>query len=273
MPRPEVQELSLSIGRQGASACLGDASQSAAVGAVSSNIKVPPFYRQNCAVWFAQLEAQFTIARVSSSNLRYCHCLAALPEDVVLLLDLTGEPSYEDLKKQIRQAFEKSKALRLEEALNSLNISGLRPSIALAKLRRSFNDAGLVPDEELLRHRLLRTLPHSMQITLAAHQNLDLSIFAAIADTVWDITSSTPVCPVATEKSMRPGSGGKTSSDLTPFRQGQRSRICRSHIFYASEARTCKPWCKWPGAKPSLEPSSRPASRSSSPASHSSGNR
>lgn len=48
---------------------------------------------------------------------------------------------------------------------------------------------------------------------------------------------------------------------LRPFSEGQRPKVCRSHLYFGDRARTCKPWCIFP-ANPGLKmmPSSRPAS-------------
>lgn len=58
-----------------------------------------------------------------------------------------------------------------------------------------------------------------------------------------------------------PGGFPQISDTHRPYSEGQRPKVCRSHLYYAANARTCKPWCKWPGAKPQqIDPSSRPAS-------------
>lgn len=51
---------------------------------------------------------------------------------------------------------------------------------------------------------------------------------------------------------------------LRPFNQTQRPKICRAHLYFAEFARTCKPWCKFPGKRNNckIQPSSRPSSPS-----------
>jgi hypothetical protein len=61
-----------------------------------------------------------------------------------------------------------------------------------------------------------------------------------------------------------------TDDRSKPFTDGQLPKICRYHLYFADRARVCKPWCRWPGAKPHTEElSSRSqtpyASRSPSP--------
>lgn len=51
---------------------------------------------------------------------------------------------------------------------------------------------------------------------------------------------------------------------LTPFHEGQRPKVCRAHLFFGAQARTCKPWCQWPSRSANLRV--QPSSRSASPA-------
>lgn len=230
-------------------------------------IKSPPFYRQNTKTWFAQLEAQFMLARITSNATKYYHALAALPEDAATLIDIGDDHNYESLKEQVLQAFEKSKNLKLEEALNSLDLGGLKPSLALIQLKRRFVDAGITPNEDILKHRLLATLPYHIQTTLAAHRHLSLNDFVGIADTVMEVSGNgNHVMQIYDKKSARNTSSSQHKDGnnsgfhlgLRPFHSKQLPQICRSHIFYGEKAKSCKPWCRWPGVKPKhMDPSSR----------------
>jgi hypothetical protein len=63
------------------------------------------------------------------------------------------------------------------------------------------------------------------------------------------------------------------NSGTMPYSDGQRQKICRSHLYFAERARSCKIWCHWPGPKPQiLDPTSRPSSRASSPVHEDQGN-
>jgi hypothetical protein len=241
----------------------GDTSSRQTTAAVQ--IKVPPFYRQNTRVWFLQLESQFTLARITSSQTRYHHCLASLPEDVAAMLDLSGEADYDALKQRLLVAFERSKAQKLDEALHSLDVASLRPSVAAQKLRKNFADAGITTSEDLIKHRILRAATPGMQTSMAAHQHQPLNEFLQIADTVFDVCSTLPqtVSKVTEQpnrhrhRSPSPHPSRGIALGLQPFKPNQRQVICRSHIFYGAHAKTCKPWCQWPGP--------RPCSRSASP--------
>jgi hypothetical protein len=257
--RNGAQELSLQA-RQGTPEREGEARSSllseTQVSPVS--LRPPPFYRSNVRVWFAQLEAQFVLARITAASTKYYHCLANLPEDVACLVELDGTPEYNVLKSQVLANFSKSQSERLEEALSTLNLDGLRPSVAVQRLRRSFIDAGMTPDGEVLKHRLLKVLPGPVQTTLAAHKHLELSQFAIIADAVYEVTEAYKPT-FAVSPSSGSGSRSKTTldDDMRPFREGQRPVICRFHVFFGEEAQRCRPWCRWPGKRPSRQTSRR----------------
>jgi len=138
---------------------------------------------------------------------------------------------------------------------------------------------------------LLNAIPTQAQVTLVGHQNLELEAFGAVADSILEIlphnvnhiesTASTASNQASQANNTSQSSHCKSQFQSNnkqhytkrnvnygtePYFEGQRQRICRAHLYFADRARSCKPWCKWPGAKPNIiDPSSRPNSRGSSP--------
>ena len=63
----------------------------------------------------------------------------------------------------------------------------------------------------------------------------------------------------------------KYSNDDIPigvrsFSSTQLPKVCRYHLYYGKNARSCKPWCIMASSRMNMLPNSRPQSRSSSPA-------
>lgn len=219
-----------------------------------ANLRVPAFYRENAGTWFTQLEAQFALCKITSDASRHLYCLANLPEDVASAVSLDGS-SYNALKSQILTVFGKSKIAYMEDAL-TLDVSETKPSVAAHRLRQAYVRAGMEASDDILKHRILRSLPLQLQTTLAAHQQESLERFLATADNIFDVTNRTTV---GTNKvgtgsaSSEPGghrSRAQSPLGVRPFRSDQRPVVCRSHIYYGREAKTCRPWCQWPGPKP-----------------------
>ena len=57
--------------------------------------------------------------------------------------------------------------------------------------------------------------------------------------------------------------GSSLPPGLRPFHRDQRPQVCRAHLYFGVEAKTCKPWCRWPEKKNRL--AIQPSSRRTSP--------
>ena len=255
------------------------------------NVKAPVFYRGNPTVWFRQMESQFVVAGVTESSTKFHYIMSALPEDVAMNLasEVTG---YDDLKAQILGIYQKSKQELLEDALGSVSLDGQKPSVCLLRIKRKLSECNLVVDNDVLKHRLLQAMPYNTRTSLSAHTNLEPEDFAKLADTIYGyaqaehrvsmVDNNERAVAATTSRNYQtnrqnqqhpPQNGGMEQNfQLRPFANGQKPKICRFHLYYASAAKRCKPWCKWPGQKPAaIDPSSRPSSpapssRPSSPA-------
>jgi hypothetical protein len=53
-----------------------DNSSSAEVSKVA--VRLPPFWAERPDMWFAQAEAQFTLASISSEKIKFCHVISQL---------------------------------------------------------------------------------------------------------------------------------------------------------------------------------------------------
>ena len=139
--------------------------------------------------------------------------------------------------------------------------------------------------DDLIRHKFIQALPITIAAVLTTQKDLTITQLGKLADELSPLMSK-PCHQVAPVSSSRPNHLFPNSDrsnhfpmGLRPFNGSQRPRICRAHIYFASHAKTCKPWCQWPN-KPfniRINPSSRstspapdhqmrPSSRSSSPA-------
>ena len=82
-------------------------------------VKPPPFLSNNPKTWFAVLEAQFQLAKITQDETRFYHAVAALP--VHVLTDVVGDivdgsytlGDYGRLKSRLVSAFTESEASRL----------------------------------------------------------------------------------------------------------------------------------------------------------------
>lgn len=243
------------------------------------SIKAPQFIENAPTAWFSILEAQFQLRGVTVSTTKYYHALSNLPSDVVSHIphDVFIQQDYDSLKTAVVSSYEKSKPEMLEKLMAQTTLSG-RPSLYLQEMRTLASKISVADD--IIRHKFIKAMPNTVSAVLASQSGLDLTALGKLADDLMSYFNQQPVNAVQSHES-RPNFNNKHLSssrsdqnrnnstlpyNVRPFSNDQRTKICRSHLYFAEKARTCKAWCRWPDkSRCNIAPSSRPASRSSSP--------
>jgi len=233
-------------------------------------VKAPPFYRKAPETWFRRLEAQFALAGITQQETMCNHVLAVLPEDIAC--DIEADViTYDDIKSKLVNNMKANKHKLIEEALEKMDLGEKRPSQLVSEIKRKFADIGIKAEDEIVKSRLLTALPHHLRSALVGHDSCSLEQYAKVADSIMAVAdTSTPFANVSAVQRHpaplgAPGGVGTSSRFQQPQRRDQhrpmegfsgqrnyrtrRPRICNGHIFYAERARTCRPWCKWPGAR------------------------
>lgn len=163
-----------------------------------------------------------------------------------------------------------------QELLSKQPFTG-RPS---AYLRDILNLASkLNVGEDIVRLRFLDALPFSIRPVIAAQTSLSLEQLGALANDLLPFVnpssqtaaSCAPVVTNPVNNFHKPTTSiSSIPFGLKPFHNDQRPKVCRSHLYFGTQARNCKPWCQWPNKQglqiyPSSRPSSPASSRASSP--------
>nr|XP_022909957.1 uncharacterized protein LOC111421064 [Onthophagus taurus] len=96
-------------------------------------LKLPPFWTANPEIWFAQVEAQFSLARVTSEKTKYNILLSNLPaETITTIIDFIQNPPeeapYSSLKKLLIERLSSSEEKRLDDLLSDTQIGDQRSS-------------------------------------------------------------------------------------------------------------------------------------------------
>ena len=152
------------------------------------------------------------------------------------------------------------------------------------RIQRKLAECNLTLDDDVIKHRLMQAMPISVKTALSAHLELPVEQFAKLADTIYSYSNTIVATPTPnvfaasaqqmptrslynqhSTKSNQPINNSKSNMSIEnthrPFTAGQRPKICRYHLYFAEKAKSCKPWCQWPGQKPkNIEPTSRPNS-------------
>jgi cleavage and polyadenylation specificity factor subunit 1 len=248
-------------------------------------VKPPPFWKSNPTLWFVRLEANFSLANITSEITKFNHVVAAVDADVLtsvsdLIVEPPTENPYKELKKRLIESHSESEASKIRTLLQGLELGDQRPSQLLTRMRAL---AGTSVGEPLLKSLWLGRLPSNTQSILAA-LNQELSQLATIADKIHEFTF-TPVINAAS--SVQPESSNnlelqiaqlsKQVSDLTNlvnkrndtherprnnhFRRRSKSRDrfhkyrepsdgnCFYHTNFGNNARHCKPPCSFRNAE------------------------
>jgi len=231
-------------------------------GAVS--VKAPMFYTKHPSAWFKQIESQFVLSKITNTVTKYHIALASLPEDVIGDI-MPQKEDYDTLKETVLNSLRENKHKLIEQALAKMSLGSKRPTQLVAEIQRNFADIGLAAEEGIIKNRLMSALPSTIRSALVGHESQKLNDFAKIADSMLAVSSSdTPFTVSAVKHKEHPANATQSfrrnrasiKTDykfaVRPFKPEQRPRLCNAHIFYAERARTCRPWCKWPGQKPRM---------------------
>lgn len=162
------------------------------------SMKVPPFWSNNPALWFKQVESQFIISGISADSTKFHTIVGSLDSSTLaevsdLILNPPESNMYESLKKSLQERFMDSEEKRLKKLLRDMEIGDRKPS---ALLREMMCLASGKVSDELLKSLWMQRLPKQMQAILSV-SNEALNSLAVMADKIadtaesWDINAIT----------------------------------------------------------------------------------
>jgi len=250
------------------------------------SIKMPMFYKKSPSTWFKQIESQFVLAGIKSSQTKYHHALAALPEEIACNITIDTN-DYEQLKTAVLDSIKANRHVLIEQALGAVTLDDKRPTQLVTEIKKQFIDIGVPVNDEIVKSRLLSALPANVKTALVGHDSVDLEAFAKIADSMLAVAapmgkefaishvdsnrqfsqqsqsspsnfsnrqfsqqSQPPPSNFSNRRFSNYNNNNSSShhsrSQVRPFHADQRPKICNAHIFFGKWAKTCRPWCHWP---------------------------
>lgn len=251
---------------------LAPADLAAAEGQISRlSIKVPPFWKHNPALWFVQVEAQFSLGHVSQDVTKFNHVIAAIETDVLaqisdLVLNPPESDRYNALKTRLIQQFADSEEKRIRQLLIGLDLGDKRPSQLLREMHELAAEA---VNDDFLKSLWLQRLPiHVQQILAASRESLPQLVL--LADKICEVTD-TSVSTLSQHDviSRLEAKVDKLSTDLARLHTQIRSRsssrhrskqnvpryfkkyqpalkgVCFYHSKFGAQARKCKEPCSF----------------------------
>lgn len=241
----------------------------------ATSIKIPPFWSERPELWFAQIESQFAVHKVTSENARFNQVIGNLDGKVLQyvtdsVLNPPDENRYTNLKNKLIECFAQSGQQKITKLLSELTLGDQRPSQLLTRQREL---AGNIMGEDFLKGLWLRQLPVTVQAVLAVSAG-DLNELAKLADKVMELhnpqqqlapisaTNSTPVSTIASLEAKidaltKDMNKWKTfrNRDRSQSRSGPRGRSttpkakqhdkCWYHFKFGDAATKCRDPCKF----------------------------
>ncbi|XP_052744261.1 uncharacterized protein LOC128199315 [Bicyclus anynana] len=162
-------------------------------------VKVPPFWPDEPALWFAQLEGQFALANITVDATKYNYVIANLDiKYITEIKDIIKNPpaadKYEKVKAELIARLSVSQEQRVRQLLTHEDIGDRKPSQFLRHLQ---NLAGPNVPDDFVRSLWSSRLPTHIQVILASQQKSTLEELAKLADTVSDVIGTQQVHELA----------------------------------------------------------------------------
>lgn len=174
-------------------------------------VRVPPFWPDDPALWFAQVESQFTLSRITTDDTKFCyvvgqldHQYAAEVKDVITTPPATGK--YDKLKAELIKRLSDSQQKRVKQLLMHEELGDRKPSQFLRHLEGL---AGPTVPKDFMTTLWSSRLPQSIQTVVASQTDLSLEKLAELADKVHEIA---PPIPHVAE--INPSSSSSPAYDL-----------------------------------------------------------
>lgn len=242
--------------------------------------KVPPFWRNNPALWFCQLESQFATCNIVNDKTKYHTVVGAMDASILVYVsDIVLSPPqtdmYPTLKNRLLEQFTESEQARLKKLLSELELGDKRPSQLMREMRALAN-AGV--NDDLLKNLWVQRLPAQLQAILSTSSD-GLDKMVIMADKIFEVTGYAEVSQVRAFPSTQESKGSleqqisvltksmnelrsrldkksqpQASKSFARSRSRSRSRagesqindeLCWYHRRFSSKATKCRPPCKF----------------------------
>jgi len=155
-----------------------------------SSLRLPPFWPDRPAVWFAQAESQFELAAITRQPTKFNYVVSQLNQqqaaevEDIIISPLEQEP-YDQLKAELVRRLSTSRGQRVRQLLSHEEMCERKPSQFLRHLKSLAPD---VPDNFLCTVWASRLPPH-VQAILAGQTEGSLDSISQIADTICKVSS------------------------------------------------------------------------------------
>lgn len=195
-------------------------------------VRIPPFYPEKPALWFAQLEGQFILSKITSDETKFYYAMAQLdPQYAAEVEDIITSPpahdKYSKLKTELINRLSATREKKIQQVLIHEELGDRKPSQFLRHLQ---NLAGPGLPEDFLRSIWTNRLPQRTQDIVASQLKSPLEDLAELADRLHDVV--TPGQQVAAAGQILPSTPTDTLvlqiAELTKQMKALEAKVGRS---------------------------------------------
>ncbi|CAN8021943.1 unnamed protein product, partial [Ixodes persulcatus] len=159
-------------------------------------IRLPPFWPADPQLWFAQVESQFVLRRITDQKTKFHHVVSALSStDAAEVRDIIIAPPpvtpYAVLKDEVVCRTGLSEQRRLQRLLTAEELGDKTPSQLLRRMKQLLANATI--DDTLFRHMFLQRLPNDVSMMFASADSATVEDLAKLADRIIDVSNPSDV--------------------------------------------------------------------------------
>lgn len=160
------------------------------------SIKIPPFWSEKPEIWFLQVEAQFSINRITSEETKFNYLISQLEpkyiENIWDIISDKGITKYTAAKSRLLDIFKESEDVKIKRLLTGVELGDYKPSQLLRKMQSL---AGKDISDKVIRTLWLNKLPDSVKNILIVSEEC-LERVAVMADKMLEMNPNKSVFAV-----------------------------------------------------------------------------
>ncbi|XP_028166075.1 uncharacterized protein LOC114356893 isoform X1 [Ostrinia furnacalis] len=152
-------------------------------------VRVPPFWPEEPAVWFAQIEGQFALSGINVDATKFYYVVSQLDHQYAaevkdIIISPPANDKYEKLKSELIKRLTSSKESKIKQLLMHEELGDRKPSQFLRHLQSL---SGTTVSDDLMRTIWSSRLPNNLQTIIALQKDSPLEAVADLVDHVHDI--------------------------------------------------------------------------------------
>ncbi len=230
-------------------------------------VRLPTFWAQAPAIWFAQAECLFELQGVTCQVKKYCYVVASLTHESMrrvsdLVEQRPDQDPYDVLKARLLSALQLTDYQRADKLFESPALGARKPSELMSQMLE------ICPRGEERSHLFaclfLRRLPREIRVLLNKVDHKDPKALAEQADELWALHTHDSMVAAVQEvaldeasinalKQQNKDKSGDNKKKEKSDRQGPslaarlESGLCHGHWVYRESSTTCHKPCTWQG--------------------------